>query len=104
MRRRCVGLIPRRGRRQRGRYNRAMPGAWARGLYWFCCVTGGVAFLACVGLVALYVLTNEPGAKYLAALAAAVAAVAFLMAAAVRRRRHAVPPGFDIVTRPPSDT
>ena len=75
----------------------------ARGLYWFCGVTGTLAFVACVGLVVVYLLTNEPGAKYIGAVAAAVTVVAYVIAGALRASRRDGPPGFDIISRPPSD-
>lgn len=80
-----------------------MPSAVARRLYWFCFVTGTLAFLASVGLVILYVFTNEPGAKYLGALAAAVAVGAYVVAAVLRPSRRARF-GFDVIPGPPSDT
>ena len=80
-----------------------MRGNGSRLLYWTCFGAGTTAFLACVTLVAVYILTNEPAAEYMAAFAALVSVAAYATAAAVKPARRPERAGFDVLPQPPQD-
>ena len=80
-----------------------MRGNGSRVLYWTCFGAGAAAFVACVALGAVYLLTNEPGAKYMAALAAPLSVAACVTAAVVNPARRPQRRGFDVLPRPPQD-
>ena len=74
-----------------------MQGKWSRRVRWLCFVTGSVTFLGFLGLVAGYILTNEPGFQYLAALAAGVSIAAYVGAAVLKESDRGHARGFDVL-------
>lgn len=80
-----------------------MRGNGSRRLYWTCFGTGTAAVLACVALAAMYVLTNEPAAEYMAAVSAIVGIAAYVVAAVVKPTGRPERAGFDVLPRPPQD-